>query len=276
MIVFILLVYSFISFRNGTLEDLLLADVYYLLCLLPMLILYEKRGVIKIAAIIATGLLIVLSEKRAALIGFAIFVFFFYVLGDNSHNLKVRIRRTIALIVVIAASVWGYQYIYRTVGSRLIFRMSMLVDTGGAGRTRIYAAIWKAFLNSNVFEMICGHGRGSIGLIPEVNHTSAHSDFLHILYVYGIIPFLLLCVFYIQLFFLWFEMRRKKYPQANLYIGGVFICFMLSLFSTFCSSFGYVTCGAAFLGVILGDWRDYKLSMTENTSNRKANGKEML
>lgn len=257
----VMLVYSFLRFRRGTLDDLLLADVYYLLCLLPMLMLYEKNEMVKVVATIGTGLLIVISEKRAALIAFALFVFIQYVLGDKSIKKNKKTRRTIALLGVIIGTYFGYRYLLNTVGSRMLFRMSMLAETGGAGRSRMYLAIWEAFRESSIVEKLLGHGRGTIALIPGVNHSAAHSDFLHILYVYGVLPFVLFCLFYFRLFIEWHKMKRSAYPYASLYLGGLTICLMLSLFSTFCVSFGYVTCGAAFLGIILADWNQYRSTL---------------
>ena len=260
IIIFGMLIYSFLRLRRGTLDDLLLADVYYLLCLLPLLMMYEKNGLVKIAATIGTGLLIVISEKRAALIAYGLFVFIQYVIADKSIEGHKKLRRSIALIVVIIGTYFGYRYLLSTIGSRLLFRMSMLAETGGSGRARMYLAIWNAFRESNIIEKLFGHGRGTIALIPGVNHSAAHSDFLHILYVYGVIPFILFCLFYLQLFLEWRKMKKYAYPNASLYLGGFIICLMLSLFSTFCVSFGYVTCGAAFLGIILSDWNKYKNS----------------
>lgn len=257
--VFSMLVYSFIRFRRGTLEDLLLADVYYPLCLLPILFLFEKKGIVKILATIGTGILIIISEKRAALIGFTVFVLCQYVFSDKNVTRRDKIKKASAIILILATSFYGYLILLNTIGSRLIFRMSMLVDTGGAGRSRIYSAIIKAFFQSSIIEQLIGHGRGSIALIPNVNHTSAHSDFLHILYVYGLLPFVLFLMFYVQLFLEWVKMKKSHYPYSSLFFGGYCICLLLSMFSTFCVSFGYVTCGAAFMGLILSDWRKYQL-----------------
>jgi len=231
--------------------------------LLPLLLMYEKNGIIKIAATVGTGLLIVISEKRVALIAYGLFVFIQYVIADRSIEGRKKIRRSIALILVITGTYFGYRYLLSTIGSRLLFRMSMLAETGGAGRSRIYLAIWNAFCESSITEQLFGHGRGTIALIPGVNHSAAHSDFLHILYVYGVVPFILFCLLYLQLFLEWRKMKKKAYPNASLYLGGYMICLMLSLFSTFCVSFGYVTCGAAFLGIVLADWNQYKSSLNK-------------
>lgn len=255
--VFIMLMYSILNYRRGTLANLLLADVYYLLCLLPILLFYEKNELLKLIAIVAVGLLIVISEKRAALLAYVFFVFCQYVLGDKNNERGHKIKRAIAFITLIVLCILGYNYIINSMGSRMAYRMSVLIESGGSGRATLYAAIWDEFKDSSFLEIVFGHGRGSISMISGVAHAAAHSDFLHILYVYGVFPFFLFVLFYIKLFLEWHKMKVSAYPNVNIYLGGLGICLMLSLFSTFCVSFGYVTCGAAFLGIFLADWQNF-------------------
>jgi hypothetical protein len=253
-----ILFYVLFHLRSGTLEDLLLADVYYALCFLPLLLMYEPKLLVQLAAILATALLLVLSEKRAGLIGFLAFLFCQYMMGQKNEHVRQKLRRPVVLALVLGLCFLGYAYIRADIGSRLLFRMGKLVETGGAGRSRIYLAIWQAFLESPLKEQFFGHGRGSILFVPGVFHASAHSDFFHVLYVYGILPFLLFCSIYFFLFLEWKEMKRWNYPRANLFLGGMLLSGLLSMFSTFCVAFGYVTCGAAFWGVALADWHKFK------------------
>lgn len=254
----ILLLYVLFHLRSGTLEDLLLADVYYALCFLPLFLMYEPKPPMQLVAILATALLLVLSEKRAGVIGFLAFLFSQYMIGQKQEHVRQKFKRPVMLVLVLGLCFLAYAYIDAGIGSRLFFRMGRLVETGGAGRARMYQAIWQAFLESPLKEQFFGHGRGSILFIPGVFHAAAHSDFFHVLYVYGIFPFLLFCTIYFFLLLEWREMRRWNYPRANLFLGGMLLSGLLSMVSTFCVAFGYVTCGAAFWGVALADWHKFK------------------
>ena len=244
--------------RSGALDDLLLTDVYYALCFLPLFLMYEPKPQVQLAAVLLTALLLILSEKRAGLIGFVLFLCCQYLAGTKNRRFFMKIARTAMLALVLGLSFLGYELIRADMGSRLLRRMELLVETGGAGRAQMYQTIWQAFLDSPLKEQFLGHGRGSIILIPWMSHAAAHSDFLHVLYVYGTIPCLVFCAMYLFLFLEWREMDRWNYPHANLFLGGLALTGLLSLFSTFCVAFGYVTCGAAFWGVALADWHKYK------------------
>ena len=253
-----ILLYVLFHLRSGALDDLLLADVYYALCCLPLLLMFEPKSSVQLAAILLTALLLVLSEKRTGLIGFLAFLFCHYMMGQKNGHQRKRFGRPAMLAFVLGLCFLVYSHISASMGSRLFFRMGRLVETGGAGRADLYQAIWNAFLASSPKEQFFGHGRGSIAEISGVSHLTAHSDFLHVLYIYGLFAFLIFCTIYFLLFLEFREMREWDYPNANLFLGGMLLSGLLSLFSTFCVAFGYVTCGAAFWGVILADWHRFK------------------
>ena len=252
------LLYVLFHFRSGSLEGLLLADVYYALCFLPLFMMYEPNTPVKVSSIILVALLVVLSEKRAGVIGFLMFLACQYLLDPKNARFRGRFLKALLLSAVLGLCFLVYAVVRADVGSRLFTRMGLLVETGGAGRANLYQAIWQAFLDSSLQEELFGHGRGSIVAISGVSLMAAHDDFLHVLYVYGLIPFFAFCTMYFSLFREWREMKKWGYPQSHLFLGGLLLSGLLSLFSTFCVAFGYVTCAAAFWGVALADWHKFK------------------
>ena len=253
ILIFGLIIYSLLGRRTGRIDDSLLSDVYYLLCYLPIFLLYEEKPVYKIVAILCTGAAIILSDKRAALIGYLVLLGCQFLFFSSHLRRKSRIRNFMVFVLVAVLLYLVYSYFDDTVGIRILFRMSMLQSTGGAGRAQLYSRIVQAF-----FEMVFGHGRGTILQIPGVSFAAAHSDFLHILYIYGIAPFFVFIGIYVRLFREWVKMKKFSYPYSNLFIGALGVFLILSLFSTFCVAFGYVICGSAFWGLSLADWRAYR------------------
>ncbi len=256
----LVMVMSFVSvfwFKSGRLEYSMVSNAYYALCLLPFVLMLCKNKIIQTVCYIVVGVIVIFSEKRTGLIAFGFFVFI-VIFGNALYQ-----RKTLGLvkkIVVMGVAVFAFSLIYSKLEIAydlgLMERMANLAEDEGSGRLDIYRQIWGAMEEANLFEWIFGHGHASsAGVI--LHHDTAHNDFLEILYNYGLAPTILLVMFYGALLVEAYKMIRTKYQKAHIFLGGVIISFILSMFSTYCVSFAYVSCGMAFLGFVLGQWKVY-------------------
>lgn len=252
---------SFISllwFRSGKLSFSMVSNSYYALCLLPFFLFLVEKTSIKIIAYIFTAIIVIFSGKRLGLIAFVIFLIINTLLEAIEKN---KILEYLKLCVFIFISFFAFSYLYSIFAEiydlRLLQRMTTIFDDGGSGRNEIYSEIWTGMNSSSLISWIIGHGYGSSANVI-LKHSTAHDDFLEILYDYGLISLMLFILYYVYLIKEGVSMRRSKYKFANIYIGSVVISILLSLFSTYCVSYAYVACGMAFHGFLLGKWYQYK------------------
>lgn len=251
---------SIVGFRLGFLHFSMVADAYYVLCMLPLLLMYESSNSIKLLGTICTGVLIAFSLKRVGFIAYIIILLLFYYYEDNGKSVKNKFFTIFKIAILFAVLYIGYLYLAKAYHLTLLERMANLSEDGGSGRDFFYKTIIINYFNSDFLTQLFGHGRDTLSniLVRHSVHSSAHDDFLEVLYNYGFLPAILLLSYYISLIAEWKQMRKLKYPKANVYIAGVSCSLLMSLFSTYCVAFAYVTCGAAFIGYSLGDWQRYK------------------
>lgn len=252
---------SFISvfwFRSGRLSFSMVSNAYYALCILPFVILISNNKKVNLIFYIAVGAVVIFSGKRTGLIAFALFILT-VALFEALHRNKLNdfLKTVFVVTIAIIAFYYLYNRLAATYDLRLLQRMTTLLEDGGSGRDDIYRQIWEGMKNSKPINWIFGHGYGSSDQVI-LKHATAHDDFLEILYDYGLIPTILFILFYVRLFIETRLMFKANYEKAHVFLGGLLISLILSLFSTYCVSFAYVSCGMAFLGTALGQWERYK------------------
>lgn len=259
-IIWLLCMGSIVGFRLGVIRYSMVADSYYVLCMLPLLLMYEPKKSIKLLGTFCTGVIVAFSLKRVGLIAFVMLLLLYYLFEEDRNDVKKKVTTIFKIALLFAVLYAGYLYLAKRYNLNLLERMANLSEDGGSGRDFFYKTIIESYINSDLKSQIFGHGRDTLSniLIRNTVHSSAHDDFLEILYNYGLVPAILLFAYYISLISEWIKMRKQKYPNSNIYIAGVSCSLIMSLFSTYCVAFAYVTCGAAFIGYVLGDWQKYK------------------
>lgn len=173
--------------------------------------------------------------------------------------LAILAMATVLLVIVTAK-------LETITGLNILERMSRIKDDGGSGRNVMYLQIIDGMKQSTLLEWIIGHGFGRTVDVLII-HDTAHNDFLEILYNYGLFPMIMFILFYLHIIREGINMWRKRYEYAGVYMGAIVISLLLSLLSTYCVSYAYVTCGMACLGVIMGDWYKMRYYYEINNSN---------
>lgn len=97
-------------------------------------------------------------------------------------------RRKLVLIMLtlfsalIVYNVYGY--LSARVEINIFNRLETLSEDGGSGRDLIYKSVISKIKGFSLWECIIGHGYNGVFLTSDIG-TSAHNDFLEIIYDYG-------------------------------------------------------------------------------------------
>ena len=174
----------------------------YALITVPFIMLISNR-IAKWLVLIGIMIVILLSARRTATICF-IFILILNIIKEfkTATNNKGFFSRYILPILLIVSVIYGIQVLltgdFAAAFERTINRFLEIKDDGGSGRTVIYKAVLESYSNSNILEMMFGHGY--LGVNRVIGRTAAHNDFLEYLYDFGIVG--LLFYTYLHIFFI--------------------------------------------------------------------------
>ena len=253
---------TFIStfwFKTGKLEFVMVSNVYYLLCLLPIFLFYTSNKYVRILGYAAVLMCLVFSGKRGGLVAFVLFLLAegFVAMLQSKNSLKTVKILGVSVIYVLIFNLIYAKLVYNF-NLRIVERILNVAKDGGSGRLRMYEQLFLSIKESSITEWIFGHGYYSTEEIL-VTHDAAHNDFLETMYDYGVLPTILLLLFYCSLMFIAFKMLKASYRYTGYFLGSVFISLVLSTISIYCVTHTYVGFGMASIGVILADWEKLKI-----------------
>ena len=235
------------------------ADVYYLIGLLPLMLLYTPQKY-KMVPFLLAFVVAVMSSKRGALVAmvFMLVIYFFF----SGTNRKGKKRNVVLRIIVLSFALMViYFVVMRLVGQydlNIFDRMEKLEDDGGSGRSRRWAIILNYFTSqSNILQMLFGHGDGSV---MELIGGHAHNDFVEFLYDYGLFAFVL----YVAVFWLLIKetrsMFRHGYAYAREFACSISVAICMAMFSFYAVDCTHITSSSICQGLILADWYKYKMN----------------
>ncbi len=237
--------------------------VYYPLMLLPLV--FTKRN--KMSVVLGILLLLfatLISEKRTALIALVLALVIPIIINPNSKR-KSKFKRAI-LFLLVGLAVFALAYLFILYFEiDIIDRFMNLSNDGGSGRNHIYATVWQSIKNLGVRDLFIGNGFNGVAndkivMLIDSNifgfeYTSAHNDFLEIIYDYGIIGLLLYVFFLAQMVKVLFKLyiNRSRYfsmalsatilylvvsTSSHLIIYPTYIVFLLMFMSVASNRFG--------------------------------------
>lgn len=259
---YILAVIIFVAMRNWRLlsnDKGAVADVYYVLGLLPLMLVFTRQK-FQIIPIMVTLFVILLTGKRAGLLAIIMMLFVFYGIQIKSSGNVIKALRII-LLVGIAVLILGMLWISVNDAYNLqVFeRLQKLETDGGSGRSDRWSLAITSYLNGNIFQLLFGHGQGSA---EELIGGHVHNDFLEVLYNYGLVACLLYVGFYVSLFRTWRRMCKTRYRYSTEFLLTIIAALFLASFSFYVIDPTYITCGAVSWGLFLADWEKQKREQT--------------
>lgn len=231
-----------------------IADVYYGLTLLPLVLIYTNKKR-ELMPIIFLALALLLTQKRAGIIAllFMLMALFLYKLitEKKAKELFKKVLSIVAVICLLGAII----YVVATIlDIDIISRMMKLATDGGSGRSSRWQKTLALVSEQDALHIILGMGKNKLNSIVG----AAHNDFLQILYDHGIIATLFYICFYISMFNVSIKMLKKHYQESIYFILSLIGAVFLAMFSFFVIDATYATGTAITLGLILSDYNKKK------------------
>lgn len=217
--------------------------IYWSLCPLPLLLLYDKKW-IQISIVFITTILVILTGKRSAfiIIGLSLLVYMFNFIKGRYKVFNIFIL----LLIVIGASYFVEEHIYDTFLG-VLERMNNIKDDQGSGRIPLYMDVFDVMKNNDFIDWLVGRGFGSIEI---TKHSNAHNDALQMLFEYGIIGLVVYIFFIIYLITRTNLLRKKQSPYYIGYVISLIITIILGLVSNLIVFYSYFAFLCAYWGFV--------------------------
>ncbi len=213
--------------------------VYYCIMLTP-LIFSARSKLVRVLIVAIVIVAVFCSGKRTAFVAIGLAVLLPLLISDRGKKKK-RIAKILSLVGVALFACVLYILIDNVFEITLFDRLRSIVEDDGSGRGYIYSEVYRCFNFSSVRDKLVGSGFNAVArdkIIILINdwdytleYTSAHNDYLEVLYDYGIIGAILYAVFLIQVVRTGFRMYMNKSRNFKLYLSTFIVFVTMSLTS---------------------------------------------
>lgn len=181
--------------------------IYYPLLLLPV-IFTNRNKFLSVCGVVLLIFATLISEKRTALIALVLALVIPLIINPNIRK-KAKLKR-FALILIVGTIMVILSVIFVSYFEiDVIDRFKNLANDGGSGRSQIYKTVWEYIVNADVGEAVIGQGyngvaKDKIVMLIDSNtfgfeYTSAHNDFLEVIYDYGFVGLIIYILFLLQM-----------------------------------------------------------------------------
>lgn len=226
---FIMIISFYMWFLNGGRSSLAAVNaVYFITCLFPLVFL-DINKYAKAFIFVATTACTLLSGKRTALIVIVIAFCVPYIINLFMLNRKHKFKIAMSLVTIAGTIVLLYGFLLDKFNIIVFERFQNISTDGGSGRLDIYRTVIDSFGNSNIFHKLLGHGYNGV-FSYGVTYTSAHNDFLEILFDNGLVGVFLYLIFVIGMISIGIKLLRLKKVSALSMVSAllVFLCMSLT------------------------------------------------
>jgi O-antigen ligase len=271
LLVFVSLLFSFVFvYQNSQLRGSLLYtqlnDVYYVLMLLPWVLLCKKPLIRNLGIFLVAGI-VFWSLKRTALIAL-IAASMVYLLTEcfcSQKRLKLRWVIT-SFIVILGVFLMFYEFEKKTAGT-FSTRIASISEDSGSGRLEIYASVIDAQWRSSALGWALGHGHNGVrrervhatgGGWDGVRTLSAHNDWLEVLFDYGLPGLAMYSMFHIGLMGVALDLLRKRSRYGPAMAASYVLFFIMSMTSHLVLYPTYFSYLMAFWGMVSAVQRQEK------------------
>lgn len=192
---------------------------YYFVMIFPLTFVFYEKKLLMITAYVATLFLVLFGAKRGAIVCFAVESFLFY--HYFAKALPSKYKKIIILCLVFGFACL-FTYLYEAIQEDyfLMRRWEQTVEGNLSGRDRIYSSIWNYSINSNLFNLLFGHG---FMISPEIpgnwENNYAHQDWLELFVGMGVMGVILYgCLIYSV--FIYYHRNKKllSVPERFAYL----------------------------------------------------------
>lgn len=249
----VLFLVSMLAGRQYSTTTGAVSDVYYILGLFPLMLIYNRK--IPIIPIMICAVAIIVSGKRTGILAFIMMIFAYYLFREiNNKSIKKHITNFFSLIIVSIIFVLVFRRIMEVFNPRLLDRLMNIFNDGGSGRSDRWQYVWGMLKQSSVPAILFGHGDNSLLHC----YGRAHNDFLEVFYNSGLFALLSYIAFYILLIREYVSMVRHKYKYSVIMLMSIICSLFLAMLSFYIVEPTYITSGMICYGYLLSDFRKYK------------------
>lgn len=161
---------------------------YMLLHFFPLVLCFPNKW-IKMGVSIIVISSIFLSLKKGGIIALAVGGMLYFVVWTLfGEKRRMGVIRLIISFILIILVVYSFQEYNKTTSNLFINRFDD--DNMGSGRVLIWEHTWQMIIDSDLLSLMFGHGYNAVAFYSSLK-SSAHNDFLEIIYDYGVIGFTL-------------------------------------------------------------------------------------
>lgn len=258
-IIVVMLYRAFRVYTGGAESDYgTVADIYYVVGLLPLAMLFMPKGW-NVIPFIASTVVVMMTGKRGAFIALSLVLASYYLIPRAKEKGGKRRNpfETIAIFVIVAVGAFFViEKLTDMYNLRMFDRLSMISDDEGSGRLiRWRFLVREISEEQSIVKILFGHGKSSV---VSMIGGHAHNDFLEFAYDYGFLASFLYIVFFLSMVFEGIRMFRQKYRYTNEFLCCVIIAFCLAFYSFYAVDCTHITCSSICLGLILADWYKFK------------------
>ena len=203
--------------------------IFYLLTLLPWLMILEKR-VIRLACVLFVLVMSVIALKRSAMVvSIVCALIFMYREFMKGNESKLNAFLLSAIMIVSTA---GLLLISNNISEgNAIERVESLEEDEGSGRIERYKEVLSLLRDEDDGgKLVFGHGYRTVEIMLGES-SSAHNDFLEVLYDYGIIGLIIYALIHLCLIKRVVYLNRSESPYAEGYIMSYVVFFTMSMVS---------------------------------------------
>ena len=224
-------------------EFVVINQIYNVLPLLPWCLVIRQR-IIQIAIVAVVALLVGISAKRGAFIGFTVMTFGMFLCDAmvRGNFSKVLLRLLQLCIVGVVGGAVLY-LVDQSRGGAIYYRLQDAVVDKGSGRLDIYDALLTDLQSFSLFEWIFGSGYYASAM--ATGKSGAHNDWIEVLYDFGLLGLGMFALMNLFIFMYWFKLLRMRHFLAAPLIGFYLLFFCLTLYSIILSEghFIWLTAG---------------------------------
>lgn len=240
-------------FIMNTDDTAMISTAYYALFLLPFALLIKRKWIMWML-ILFVFLTVVLSAKRTGFIAFlgALLIYFLNALGGKNTTASKRVGYLITFSIVLLSGYFAFARFIEINNISILDRLSRLSEDGGSGRDVIWEYSWDLVKKSDLWSLILGHGFNTV-YHTSILEVSAHTDFIEVVYDYGIIGSLLYVFFYWKLY-RYFLYVKENFPEyAAPFAVSLFLTLVLSAFAHLIIYPTHFLFACLFWGLIIGE-----------------------
>lgn len=225
--------------------------VFYFVYYLPFAFL-EKKNSIKFIEIGFVFVSVLLSNKRTTFIILIVCAVYYFYRSNKEATQKKRSKVGILLVTIIAAI--AVYYIFTRVmadNTNINWQNRFEALEGGSGRRERYQQFFKDMKDSNLFQIVFGHG---------VEYPYYHNDLMQVIYNSGILGMSFYIVMCVQLILMYKDMAKKKYRFTTAYGISLIVFFLNSAVGQVLVVHTWTLQLMVFWGLVMGDfYREQKL-----------------